>query len=64
MTLAAGSRRAHAIDSLRRQIGRGNFTDAEVKRWSDELGADVVGALVREHTPKKPVTKAAAKANK
>lgn len=58
MTLAAGSRRAHAIDSLRRQIGRGNFTDADLKRWSDELGADVVKQLVQQHAPKKAAAKA------
>ncbi len=53
MTLAAGSRRKHALAYVRRMIASGDFTKADVARWTEELGDDVAG-IVQELAPTKP----------
>ena len=55
MTLAAGSRRRHGLAHVRRAVASGNFTEADVERWTEELG-DVVAGIVKELAPKKATT--------
>ncbi len=52
-------RRNDALGLVRRQVSSGRFTKSDVGRWREELGADVVDAIVKELGPKK-----AAKAEK
>ncbi len=45
-------RRNDALGLVRRTVGSGRFTKTDVDRWKDELGADVVEAIVEELAPK------------
>ncbi len=53
MSLAPGSRRKHALAYVRRTIAAGDFSKADVARWTKELG-DVVADIVEELAPTKP----------
>ena len=46
-------RRNAALGLVRRQVSSGRFTKTDVDRWKDELGADVVVAIVKELAPRK-----------
>ena len=52
-------RRNDALGLVRRMVRAGNFTKADVARWTKELGADVVD-IVQELAPKKAAKKKAA----
>ncbi len=52
-------RRNDALGLVRRMVRAGSFTKSDVGRWQEELGAEVVDAIVKELGPKK-----AAKAEK
>ncbi len=45
-------RRNDALGLVRRTVRSGRFTKSDVGRWQEELGADVVDAIVQELAPK------------
>ena len=52
-------RRNDALGLVRRMVRAGNFTKADVARWTKELGDEVVD-IVQELAPKKAAKKKAA----
>ena len=51
-------RRNDALGLVRRVVAAGTFTKKDVSAWKEELGDDVVDAIVAELAPKKAATAA------